>query len=431
MTNTTFFDLGIAKGIATNLEKLNITSPTPIQAQAIPSLLERRDVLGIAQTGTGKTAAFSLPLVHLLTEEPAALKPGRTRALVLAPTRELAQQISEAIRQFSKGRRISQAVVVGGVPIGRQVRDVSRGLDILIATPGRLLDLINQKHVRLDACNFLVLDEADRMLDMGFINDIRKIVALLPKQRQSLLFSATMPTTIQRFADEILKDPVRVEVTPETITVDRIDQRVHHVAQNEKRAYLTKMLADPDMQRVIVFSRTKHGADRIATQLERAGISAESIHGNKSQGARQRALSSFRNGRARILVATDIAARGIDVDNITHVVNFDLPHEPESYVHRIGRTARAGTQGIAISFCDASEYPLLKDIEHLTKRPLTLAGGTPPALADIPRKAKSGRGGGGRKKTGWRPNTGPSQSRAKPRGPANRRSAPRRAASAH
>ncbi len=396
VTNPTFADLGLTKTISTALDQLGITQPTPIQAQAIPPLLSGRDVLGIAQTGTGKTAAFSLPLIQLLTSSPITVKPGQPRALILAPTRELALQISDAIRTFSKGSRLSQSVVVGGVPMGRQVRDVARGIDILIATPGRLLDLISQRHVRLDGCDFLVLDEADRMLDMGFIHDIRKIVALIKKNRQSLLFSATMPAPIQRFADEILHQPVRVDITPETITVDRIEQHVHHVAQNDKRALLTKILGDPALSRVIVFSRTKHGADRIATQLERAGISADAIHGNKSQNARQKALSSFRSGQSRILVATDIAARGIDVDHITHVINFDLPHEPESYVHRIGRTARAGTQGIAISFCDETEYPLLREIEKLTRRTLDLAGGTPPSgpVASI-RSARSGKSGGG------------------------------------
>ncbi len=398
MTITTFSALGLAETLLRALDQQGLTTPTPIQAEAIPPLLKGQDVLGIAQTGTGKTAAFSLPMLHLLAAKPEVPAQKSARALILAPTRELVLQIAAAIRQFSKHMRLSQTSIVGGVPIGKQIRAMTGGVDILVATPGRLLDLVNQGHVRLTNCSFLALDEADRMLDMGFIHDVRKIVKMVGDKRQSLLFSATMPKDILRFAQEILNNPIRVEVTPQEISVDRIAQQVYHVPQSDKRNLLTKILADKSLERVIVFSRTKHGADRITKQLDRAGITAQAIHGNKSQGARQRALSSFRDGKARVLVATDIAARGIDVDNITHVVNFDLPHEPESYVHRIGRTARAGAEGTAISFCDSDEFPLLQNIERLTRRPLELLGGTPPVVipGSTRSPAKRNRGGGRR-----------------------------------
>ncbi len=378
VTMPTFSALGLAETLLRALDQQGLVTPTPIQAEAIPPLLQGQDVLGIAQTGTGKTAAFALPMLHLLAAMPEIPAPKSARALVLAPTRELVLQISTAIRQFSKYMRLSQTSIVGGVPSGKQIRAMTGGVDILVATPGRLLDLINQGYVRLDSCTFLTLDEADRMLDMGFIHDVRRIVKIIGNTRQSLLFSATMPGDILRFAQEILHNPVRVEVTPQTVSVDRITQQVYYVSQKDKRALLTKILANKSLERVIVFSRTKHGADRITKQLGRAGIMAEAIHGNKSQGARQRALGSFRDGKARVLVATDIAARGIDVDKVTHVVNFDLPHEAESYVHRIGRTARAGAEGTAISFCDSEEFPLLQNIERLTRKPLELIGGTPP-----------------------------------------------------
>lgn len=398
VTITTFSALGLAETLLRALDQQGLTTPTPIQAEAIPSLLKGQDVLGIAQTGTGKTAAFALPMLHLLAERPEVPAQKSARALILAPTRELVLQIATAIRQFSKHMRLSQTSIVGGVPSGKQIRAMAGGVDVLVATPGRLLDLVNQGHVRLNTCSFLALDEADRMLDMGFIHDVRKIVKMVGDKRQSLLFSATMPKDILRFAQEILNNPVRVEVTPQEVSVDRIAQQVHHVPQREKRTLLTSILSDESLERVIVFSRTKHGADRIAKQLVRAGITAEAIHGNKSQGARQRALGSFRNGKARVLVATDIAARGIDVDNVTHVVNFDLPHEAESYVHRIGRTARAGADGTAISFCDTDEFPLLQNIERLTRRPLELAGGTPPAVVPGASRAPGKRKNGGRRR---------------------------------
>ncbi|MBM3580780.1 MAG: DEAD/DEAH box helicase, partial [Alphaproteobacteria bacterium] len=364
MTDTTFPGLGVAEPICRALGAENYLVPTPIQAQAVPLLLAGRDLLGIAQTGTGKTAAFVLPILQHLSKAPAR-GPRALRALILAPTRELALQIGERIQAYGRHLGLRHAVILGGVGQGPQVQVLRAGVDILVATPGRLLDLFNQRHLRLDAVSHFVLDEADRMLDMGFIRDVRRIVALLPKARQSLLFSATMPADVARLAHDMLRDPVRIEVTPQTVTVERIDQSVYMVETAAKRGLLTYLMADPALERVIVFTRTKHGANRVAEHLERAGIAAAAIHGNKSQGARVRALEGFREGHVRALVATDIAARGIDVDGISHVVNFDLPNIPESYVHRIGRTARAGADGKAISFCDGSEREYLRDIEKL------------------------------------------------------------------
>jgi len=373
VTHTTFDGLGLAEPLLRALHAEKHSTPTPIQAQAIPHLLDGQDLLGIAQTGTGKTAAFTLPILHALAET--RQKSRTPRALILAPTRELAVQIGERLGAYGQFTGLRHVVIFGGVSQNPQVRALQRGVDIVVATPGRLLDLHQQGHARLDRVSMLVLDEADRMLDMGFVRDVRKIVAALPAERQSLLFSATMPKDVARLAQEILHNPVRVEVTPEVVTVDRIDQRVHFVEASAKRALLVRMLDDPELSRVIVFTRTKHGANRVAEQLEKAGIPADALHGNKSQNARQRALDSFRSGDIRVLVATDIAARGIDVAQVTHVINFELPNVAESYVHRIGRTARAGAEGIAISFCDPSERGFLRDIERLTKRPMTVVGG--------------------------------------------------------
>ncbi len=370
MTDKTFADLGVAESLTRALAGQNYTHPTPIQAQAIPALLEGRDLLGLAQTGTGKTAAFTLPILQHLSANFEKRQPKQARALILAPTRELVVQIAKSIETYGRNLKLRHTAIFGGVNQFRQVRAMSGGVDILVATPGRLLDLMNQKHVDLRRTSVLVLDEADR------VRDVQKIVATLPKDRQSLLFSATMPKTIEHLAAEILNDPVRVEVTPEVVTVDKIDQRVMHVDGKKKRELLAKLLDDADLSRVIVFTRTKHCANRVSEQLEKSGVQAEAIHGNKSQGARQRALDNFRNGRARVLVATDIAARGIDVAGITHVINYELPNEPESYVHRIGRTARAGRSGIALSFCDNAERGHLRSIEKLTKRPLTVVDTT-------------------------------------------------------
>ncbi len=365
-----FEHLALVEPIRRALKDEGYAVPTPIQAQAIPQLLAGRDLLGIAQTGTGKTAAFALPILQRLAASrgQAGLQRKTARCLVLTPTRELALQIGDSFRAYGRHLGLRSLVIFGGVGQNPQVAGMARGVDILTATPGRLLDLIGQGHLRLDAIETVVLDEADRMLDMGFIHDVKKIVALLPKQRQTLLFSATMPTAIARLAAGILRDPVRVEVTPPSTTVELIEQRVAFVERASKREMLCAMLRDAALARVLVFTRTKHTANRVAEQLTRAGFSAEAIHGNKSQGARQRALEGFRAGHVRVLVATDIAARGIDVDGITHVVNYELPNVPDTYVHRIGRTARAGAAGAAISLCDGEERAYLKDIERTIGR---------------------------------------------------------------
>ena len=380
MTPQDFTGFGLAEPILRALAARGHALPTPIQAQAIPGQMQGRDILGIAQTGTGKTAAFVLPILHRLAADPARpapARPTRPRALILAPTRELAIQIGEEVAAYARFLRLRHAVIFGGVKEGPQIAALSRGLDILVATPGRLLDLLGQRRADLGGVEVLVLDEADRMLDMGFIRDVRRLVAALPDRRQSLLFSATMPAEIARLADGLLDDPLRIEVTPRATPVERIDQSVHHVAAADKTARLAGLLSDPALEKVIVFTRTKHRANRVSDALAKHGIGAEAIHGNKSQGARQRALAAFRSGQARVLVATDIAARGIDVDGISHVINYELPNEPEAYVHRIGRTARAGASGTAISFCDPDERGYLRDIEGLTGTPLAVVGAPP------------------------------------------------------
>ncbi len=376
MSNTTFTTLGLVEPILRSLEAEGYKAPTPIQARAIPPLLAGKDLLGIAQTGTGKTAAFALPLLQHLSQSAGRAQPRGARALILAPTRELAIQIADALSAYGRHLKLRHAVILGGVPQGRQVKALAGGVDVVVATPGRLLDLVDQRYLRLDGVSRLVLDEADRMLDIGFIHAIRKIVALLPRQRQSIMFSATMPADVERLARDILHDPVRIAVTPSATTVDLVEQRVMHVDAKQKRAVLAELFADRSLSRVLVFTRTKHGANRVAEHLDRSGIAAEAIHGNKSQGARQRALENFKLGAARALVATDIAARGIDIDDVTHVINFELPNEPETYVHRIGRTARAGARGIAVSLCDASETDYLRRIEKLTGCRIGIVGGT-------------------------------------------------------
>jgi ATP-dependent RNA helicase RhlE len=388
VTHHTFSELGVAEPLCRALAAQNYIRPTPIQVQAIPLLLEGRDLLGIAQTGTGKTAAFALPILQKLGKPQIPVQPRAAHALILAPTRELAVQIGESFAAYGKHQGLRHSVILGGVGQSPQVKAMARGVDILIATPGRLLDLVQQKHVRIDQVKHFVLDEADRMLDMGFIRDVRKIVAMLPKERQSLLFSATMPGDVAELAAQMLRQPVRVEVTPEALTVDKIEQNVYFVPTAEKRSLLVNLLKDPSLSRVIVFTRTKHHANRVGDHLGRNGVSADAIHGNKSQNARQRALERFRTGDVRVLVATDIAARGIDVDEVSHVINFELPNEPESYVHRIGRTARAGKSGIAISFCDASERNLLRDIERLTKRPISVSGTVAGSTAQAPKEER-------------------------------------------
>ncbi|GGE19695.1 hypothetical protein GCM10011390_43680 [Aureimonas endophytica] len=366
MTQILFKDLGLADVLLAALERAELTTPTPIQAQAIPPQLQGRDVLGIAQTGTGKTAAFALPLLDALLKSGQRAAPKRPLALILAPTRELALQIAETIKKLSDRTKLKYATVFGGVSARPQAEALARGVEIVVATPGRLLDLLEQGAIELSAISHLVLDEADRMLDMGFIRDVTRIVKAVPAKRQSLLFSATMPQNVASLAAKILKEPVRVEVTPEVVTVEKIDQSVWLVPQKAKKYWLIRHLGEPGVDKVVVFTRTKHGANRLAEDLGKAGIEAMAIHGNKSQGARQKALSAFHSGQMRVLVATDIVARGIHVDDISHVVNFDLPEEPESYVHRIGRTARAGKSGVAVALVDPSERLKLKAIEKIT-----------------------------------------------------------------
>jgi ATP-dependent RNA helicase RhlE len=364
---TQFSDLGLAAPIQAALAAEGYTKPTPIQAQAIPQLMEGRDLLGIAQTGTGKTAAFGLPSLHHLFTN-AKPRPERgCRMLVLSPTRELASQIAESMSNYGKGLRLSVMTVFGGVPINRQIRGLQAGVDILVATPGRLLDLIDQRALTLRNVEIFVLDEADQMLDLGFIHALKRIVPLLPKQRQSLFFSATMPKTIGELADKFLSNPVKVAVAPVATTAERVDQYLTYVNQAEKQALLTMKLREFEIGRALVFSRTKHGADRIVRHLTAAGLASGAIHGNKSQPQRERTLADFRAGKVPILVATDIAARGIDVDGVTHVFNFDIPDVPEQYVHRIGRTARAGATGMALAFVSPDERGSMRDVEKLTR----------------------------------------------------------------
>ncbi len=365
---TSFNDFGLVEPILRALAEEKYITPTPIQAQTIPLAAQRRDVIGIAQTGTGKTAAFALPILNHLFNKRTRPAQKACRVLVLSPTRELSGQIADSFRAYGRHiRPLDIALAIGGVPINRQVRAVARGVEVLVATPGRLLDLVAQRALRLDQVEVLVLDEADRMLDMGFIHDIRKVVAMVPKARQTLFFSATMPQEIARLADQMLRDPARVAVTPAASTAERVEQRVILTEKAAKQALLAELLKKEPIDRVLVFTRTKHGADKVVRGLQKAGHAAEAIHGNKSQNQRERVLTAFRDGNLRTLIATDIAARGIDVDGVSHVINFDLPNIPESYVHRIGRTARAGRDGVAISFCDHEERGYLRDIERLIR----------------------------------------------------------------
>ncbi len=373
----TFASLALAEPLQRALNEKNYTEPSPIQAQSIPYLLQGRDLIGVAQTGTGKTAAFALPILQRLSANPTPAMPKRPRALILAPTRELAAQIAQSFGTYGKFLKLSHAAVFGGVSLSPQIRALSRGVDILIATPGRLADLERQKHLSLDKVEIFVLDEADRMLDLGFVHEIKRIITKLPAKRQSLLFSATMPPAIQELASSIVHNPARVEVTPASTTVERIDQQVAFVNRHDKAKALVHFINAHPKGLVLVFVRMKHMANKLVDQIGRDGIKADAIHGNKSQGARQRALENFRAGHSRVLVATDIAARGIDVKGITLVVNYDLPEEPESYVHRIGRTARAGLDGQAIAFCDTSERNLLRSIERVIRRTIPVLKGHP------------------------------------------------------
>ena len=371
---TNFSQLGLSKPLLNALAAKDYGQPTPIQAQAIPIVLQGRDLLGIAQTGTGKTAAFMLPaLDRLVAQSKGRPVPGRARMLVLAPTRELAAQIATSARTYAAGQHISVGVIFGGTPVPRSIREVSRGLDVLVATPGRLLDLIDQRALDLSALEILVLDEADQMLDLGFIHALKRIVQIIPKQRQTLFFSATMPKSIRQLADAYLTNPAEVSVKPAATTAERIAQTVTHVNQAEKQALLTLFFQNTPIERSLVFSRTKHGADKIVRFLGAAGIESNAIHGNKSQAQRERALGLFRSGNVPILIATDIAARGIDIPGVSHVINYDLPEVPEQYVHRIGRTARAGAAGKAIAYCSHEERGLLRDIERLTRQKIDVA----------------------------------------------------------
>ncbi|MEZ5962591.1 MAG: DEAD/DEAH box helicase [Planctomycetota bacterium] len=387
MQTDSFSALGLAEPIVRALDARGYRAPTPIQAQAIPHLLAERDLLGIAQTGTGKTAAFALPLLQLLAERRTRPLPGAPRALVLSPTRELTAQIFDSFVAYGRHLPLRHAVVFGGVGQAPQVQALRRGVDVLVATPGRLRDLMQQGLMNLRAVECFVLDEADRMLDMGFIHEVRRVIQDLPAQRHSILFSATMPPDVATLAHSILRRPVRVEAAAPATTVELVEQRVHFVAKAEKPALLARLLDDSEIERVLVFTRTKHGADRVAKQLRKQHFEAESIHGDKSQTARVRALNGFRDGSVRILVATDIAARGIDVPGITHVVNFDVPNVPENYVHRIGRTARAGRNGVAISLCAEEEHEFLRDIERAIRQRIDVIGDDPrPAATHAPRR---------------------------------------------
>ncbi len=370
MTRPKFSDLALLEELQDAIRSQGYEQPTPIQSEAIPHLLKQRDLLGIAQTGTGKTAAFALPILDRLGRDPVELESKSTRVLVLTPTRELAAQIEKSFAVYGGNLDIYQALIFGGVGQAPQVRTLKKGVDVLVATPGRLLDLMNQGHVDLSWVEVFVLDEADRMLDMGFIHDVKRVISCLPEKRHTLLFSATMPSDIVKLAKTILINPVRVEVTPPSTTAERVQQRVYLVEKRDKRKLLGDILEDESIERTLVFTRTKHGANRVAQHLRKLGEEAQAIHGDKSQGARERALEGFRNGKVRVLVATDIAARGIDVPGISHVINFDLPNVPETYVHRIGRTARAGKDGIALSFCDIDERVYLGDIEKEVRQAL-------------------------------------------------------------
>lgn len=430
-----------------NFEELNLISPllravksegyeepTPIQEQAIPHVLAGKDLLGCAQTGTGKTAAFALPILQRLCNEPAPKGKRPIRALTLTPTRELAAQIGASFAAYGRNTRIKHAVIFGGVNQRPQAAALESGVDVLVATPGRLLDLVYQGLIDFYALDIFVLDEADRMLDMGFIHDVRKIVSLLPEKRQTLFFSATMPSEIRHLADNILRDPVQVSVSPPCSTVELIDQSVYFVEKPDKPNLLLHLFKDPSLKRVLIFTRTKHGADKVARQLGRGRISVEAIHGNKSQSARTYALDFFKRGHIRALVATDIASRGIDVDNVTHVINYELPNEPENYVHRIGRTGRAGATGIAISFCETAERGYLAGIERLIKKHLHREENhpfkssiAPPSLTDLApreRPKTQSRGGAFHGRPSGKPSGRPSGGHGRPhRGGTGRRPA--------
>ncbi|GHA53917.1 DEAD/DEAH box helicase [Pontibacter akesuensis] len=414
----TFEDLNLIEPILKALKTEGYTNPTPIQQKSIPLILQKKDLLGCAQTGTGKTAAFSIPILQLLHEQQQNSDqrgPRKIKALILTPTRELALQIGESLTSYGKHTGLKSTVVFGGVSQHPQTTALKAGIDILVATPGRLLDLMAQKYVHLNSIEMFVLDEADRMLDMGFVNDVRKVLKVLPEKKQSLFFSATMAPEIIKLANTILVNPSQVEVTPISSTVNTIKQAVYYVKKNDKKNLLLHLLKDGSIDRALVFTRTKHGADRVARDISKAGVQAEAIHGNKSQNARVRALDNFKKSQTRVLVATDIAARGIDVDELSHVINFELPNEPETYVHRIGRTGRAGASGVALSFCDAEETPYLASIQKLISKSVPVIDNHPfpltakdfaEAASTIKQQKQQKRGGGGR-----RPSSGGGSSR--------------------
>ncbi|MBP2558078.1 ATP-dependent RNA helicase RhlE [Neorhizobium galegae] len=398
---TNFHELGLSKQTVATLFALGYETPTPIQAQAIPQLLEGRDMIGLAQTGTGKTAAFGLPIIEMLAKDPKRPDNRTTRTLILAPTRELVNQIAASLKSYVRGTPMKINAVVGGASINKQQLQLEKGTDILVATPGRLLDLIARRAIGLTAVRYLVLDEADQMLDLGFIHDLRKISKMVPNKRQTLLFSATMPKAIADLASDFLKDPVQVSVTPPGKAADKVEQFVHFVVgKNDKTDLLKKSLEENPTGRAMVFLRTKHGAEKLSKHLEHVGFKVASIHGNKSQGQRERALKAFRDNEIRVLVATDVAARGIDIPGVTHVFNYDLPEVPDAYVHRIGRTARAGRDGIAIAFCAPDEARLLRDIERLMNIEITTASG------ERPEGGRQPRGGAGNNNRGGAANRG-------------------------
>jgi ATP-dependent RNA helicase RhlE len=418
-----FADLGLSAPLLRALADEGYSTPTPIQTKAIPHVLAGRDLFGCAQTGTGKTAAFALPLIDRMLAAPRKPAPRRCRVLVLAPTRELAAQIHESFKAYGRHARIKAAVIYGGVGQHAQSRAMMHGVDVLVATPGRLLDLVGQRLVDIRSVEYLVLDEADRMLDMGFIHDMRKIIAMLPPDRQTLFFSATLPAEVRELADAMLRDPLEVRTAARSTPAETVSQSVYFVPKQEKKALLVKLLAEEATGRVIVFARTKHGADKLHRDLDKAGIRAAAIHGNKSQAQRERALAAFKSPRPPVLVATDIAARGIDVDDVAHVINYELPHEPETYVHRIGRTGRAGQVGAAVSFCDVEEHARLEAIERLLKKEIPARNERPagsargqrasggPRSAGGERRGRGGNGRGGRRSHGGRAEQGGGRNR--------------------
>ncbi|MFN4158666.1 MAG: DEAD/DEAH box helicase [Gemmobacter sp.] len=412
---TTFADLGLSPRLLSALEKTNLKMPTPIQAQAIPHIMAGRDLMGLAQTGTGKTAAFGLPLLHRILDLGHPPGPRHVRALILAPTRELTLQIKDNLETFTKGTAVKVTMVVGGASLIKQAHALSKGTDVLVATPGRLIDLLERGDVSLEKCAYLVLDEADHMLDMGFIHSLRRIAKHIPQKRQTMLFSATMPKDIEEIADTYLRDPIRVQVAPPAKPIEKIVQGVHYTPQGDKAKLLESYLLKHPGEQALVFGRTKHGSDKLTKLLDAWGFKVGAIHGNKSQNNRDRVLTEFRNGQLDVLVATDVAARGIDIPTVRHVYNYDMPNVPENYVHRIGRTARAGAEGTAVAFCAPAEMGELQAIEKLLKKPLPVIGGAPWA-ADVVAAAPKPMGGRGRPQGQGRPARPQGKPQGKPAG---------------